>query len=106
MLQSMKCYIVLSFTGDINSKYSSSAFASEPWFMILLGSIAIMLIVLVFVGIIAYRKHCWSPLHQKQASLNRNNHGATADIVVGRNGVSLPVNRPGFPSNYDQVTQR
>ena len=74
--------------------------------MILLGSIAIMFIVIVFVGIIAYRKHCWSPLHQKQASLNGNHHGVATDMVVGRNGISQPVNRPGFPSEYDQLTQR
>ena len=73
--------------------------------MILLGSIAIILIALVFVGIIAYRKRCWSPLHQKQASLNGNHYGTPADMVVGRNGVSLPINRPGFPGDYDQLTQ-
>ena len=90
----------------MNSTYSSSAFASEPWFMILLGSIAIMFVVIIFVGIIAYRKHCWSPLHQKQVSLNGSHHGTAADMVVGRNGCSLPVHRPGFPSDYDQLTQR
>ena len=72
--------------------------------MILLGSIAIMFIILVFVGIIAYRKHCWSPLHQKQSALNRN-HGAT-DMVVGMNGISLPLNRGGMLNDSDQVTSR
>ena len=72
--------------------------------MILLGSVSIMFVILVFVGIIAYRKHCWSPLHQKQVSLN-GNRGAT-DMVVGMNGISLPINRNGFASDCDQTTQR
>ena len=91
--------------GNHGSHFSSTAFASEPWFMILLGSISIMFIVLVLVGIIAYRRNCWSPLHKKQTSLN-SNHGGGADMVVGLNGMSYPINRTGITAEYDQMTQR
>ena len=74
--------------------------------MILLGSISIMFVILVFVGIIAYRKHCWSPLHQKQASLNGNHGNNRTGMVVGMNGISMPINRNGFTSDCDQMTQR
>ena len=76
--------------------------------MVLLGSVSIVFVVLVFVGIVAYRKHCWSPLHQKQSSLNGARGGA--EMVVGLNGMSFPVNRTTTTTTtaaeYDEMTQR
>ena len=60
---------------------------------------------MVFVGIITYRKHCWYPLHQKQAACSTGNN-VTTDMVVGFNGVSMPINRPGMTSDGEQMSQR
>ena len=49
-------YICVSFSGH---QTTSDEVLSEPWFLALLGSVVLTVLILIFVGIILYRKQ-WS----------------------------------------------
>ena len=49
-------YFFVSFSGH---QTTSEEVLSEPWFLALLGSVVLTVLILIFVGIILYRKQ-WS----------------------------------------------
>ena len=52
-------YIYVFFVSFSGHQTTSEEVLSEPWFLALLGSVVLTVLILIFVGIILYRKQ-WS----------------------------------------------